>query len=789
MFLMGLLAAPVLARAGSIAWIGTAGPNVIVVVADARATEGTPATGASSWRINGVQPAAVGRWSYVQDEGPVVADSAIHMRHHIYLVSNAALVSGSVYNLATPFGPAVFTFVDDSSLCEAIKVNQVGYRGGGAPRIAMLGVMLGNLGSRAPVQPPTYRVVDVGNGMVVARGTAVFRKADTGSQAMSGEYAYVMDLAGVPDGGPYRVVVDGWGCSYPFGVGAEYMRQLYRVHARGLYHQRCGIALETPYTEHTRPMCHAGVEITDAEPEGFITAHGPLMEIHGGYHDAGDFDRRPGHTLIPAWMLMTYEAFPDRFADAQLNIPESGNGIPDWLDESIWGVLVWAYLQTPEGGVRAGTEADRHPTYGEVNAATDWLTYRTYRVDGFTTATACGLFAQVSRLLRPFDTARARAVLDRATRAWGYMRANALPNMHAAPRMYAALQLYLATGDQTYHQAFLADARLLLAGAPYPQQYNPFYWSANTIRDGQIFAPYFFSYLITSLPTDSVVRNGLAGLIAARANDVLGAMQASAYPNGSTYAPAWGTATAQGRYAEPLLLAYRLGGNRRLLDAAGLLADYCVGLNPLGRCWVTGLGAQPPSNPTHLDSYFTRERGLGPVPGIVPYGPFEAPGEISYQKIIWSKVYPAWDRQPLHRRYSEGWSLIPVNEFTTLETMVPNACMFAVLAESSTASGVPGGHLTNPDATVLRATCSPNVVAGPATIRLAGVAGRRVTLDLVDPGGRIVARLLHDAVVADDAPIAFSATDALGVPLASGLYRLRVAAGEQSAIIPIMIVR
>ena len=48
-------------------------------------------------------------------------------------------------------------------------------------------------------------------------------------------------------------------------------------------------------------------------------------------------------------------------------------------------IRAWECLQEEDGGIRAGFEADRHPTYGVVNAATDKLVYRTFARNGHTT--------------------------------------------------------------------------------------------------------------------------------------------------------------------------------------------------------------------------------------------------------------------------------------------------------------------------------------------------------------------------------------------------------------------
>ena len=97
-----------------------------------------------------------------------------------------------------------------------------------------------------------------------------------------------------------------------------------------------------------------------------VTGDEPTMTVYGGYHDAGDTDRRAYHMANPVINLMLYEAFPDLFVDDQFNIPDKfdenfnilgkGNGIPDIIDEAEWGTLAWEYLQNEDGSIHFGTE-------------------------------------------------------------------------------------------------------------------------------------------------------------------------------------------------------------------------------------------------------------------------------------------------------------------------------------------------------------------------------------------------------------------------------------------------
>lgn len=147
------------------------------------------------------------------------------------------------------------------------------------------------------------------------------------------------------------------------------MGEAFFVHARGLYHQRCS-PLDAQHTRWHRGDAHAtyrgGFAPDDADYDdhaaagwGFRDAAGAfhsfgrifevveatatdeaLPEVTGGWHDAGDYDRRPSHLMVVNDLAHAYLMSPATFAGGQLNLPESGNGIPDIVDEARWGVEV-----------------------------------------------------------------------------------------------------------------------------------------------------------------------------------------------------------------------------------------------------------------------------------------------------------------------------------------------------------------------------------------------------------------------------------------------------------------
>ena len=72
----------------------------------------------------------------------------------------------------------------------------------------------------------------------------------------------------------------------------------------------------------------------------------------GGWHDAGDYGKyivNAGITLGTS--LLAYESFPSKFNQDDLNIPESGNSIPDLLDEVRYELEWYLKMQNSNGGV------------------------------------------------------------------------------------------------------------------------------------------------------------------------------------------------------------------------------------------------------------------------------------------------------------------------------------------------------------------------------------------------------------------------------------------------------
>ena len=81
----------------------------------------------------------------------------------------------------------------------------------------------------------------------------------------------------------------------------------------------------------------------------------------------------------------------------------------------------------------------------------------------------------------------------------------------------------------------------------------------------------------------------------------------------------WGSNAVALNQALMLIQGYRLGGDRRQLDAAQAALDFVLGRHPSGYAMVTGFGTRSPLHPHHRPSGALPQ--LPPVPGMIVGGP------------------------------------------------------------------------------------------------------------------------------------------------------------------------
>lgn len=633
----------------------------------------------SLWKLDGQPVTAI-------DEFVTPAENC---DYHIYL-HVPKLVNGKRYTLETPHGNKNFVFDDKQILCESIKVNQNAYCAFSKVRYANFAIWLGTGGPK-PISGdvPAYTIFNAATGQPAAQGTLKLF-GDGQPDASSGDYVYRIDLSGVPEGGPYKISVKGYGCSYPFGVGGDFSRRLGYVEFRSLYYQRCGCPLVEPYARvNLRPEpCHTNVYDTlqraTTQDRVRVGTNDPKMTVYGGYHDAGDSDRLLYHLMVPATLLTTYEVFPGKFTDDQFNIPDKfdanyhilgkGNGTPDIIDEAAWGTLLWEYMQTTNGDVRWGDSTSGFPDW--VPFDRDQKRYGTMRVDDSATGFAAGLFLNLARVIKPYDPDRSAELQKRGERAFEAAGARFKPTH----KLYYAIQKYLLTGDQAAHDVV---KELAPRTSSFPDNYCM--EAGGFASSGNFWlASFFMSYLLeTNRPTDPNVVSALKAALKATADKEIGWLNGNAYPYGWTndvnfrqqYNYGQGHSTVQGQLAYPCLMQWAMTKDQKYLDVVSQLMDYTMGLNPIGKCYVSGIGSDSVHHPHDRESVYAQAQGWGPRPGLMVYG---GPN-VSGNKI---KQVPPLNQLSRERHYIDHLGSFAMNEFTVYQTLVFPAAIYPVLAPS-----------------------------------------------------------------------------------------------------------
>lgn len=630
------------------------------------------------WSLNGKQPEKIEKWAT-----PNWSGRDFGYEHHIYITMKEPFVQGQKYQLKTPYGETTFTFNTKEIICESIKTNQSAYSALSKVRYAHFAMWTGTGGGgKIEGKLPAYEVYEKKSGKSIVKGNLT----ELGENKNSGDFVYRMDISKVPEGGPYFLVVKGYGRSYPFGVGGVFSQKLSYLSFRGLLYERCGIEFKKPYYDYdVREICHPTVYVTNSAPREAritISPSDPIIKIRGGYHDAGDADRRDHHMIAPMVLLTYYDMFPERFSDLQFNLPDKfdkdwkpvgqGNGIPDIIDEAEWGTLVFEYLQEKNGGVRSGTERNGYPVTNTADSLAldrDTDQYGTFRISDNSTTLAAGLFAHLARAIKPYNKVRSAELQKRAELAWSFAGDSAsVPH-----KLYYYIQTYLLTGNQDIHRQLI---QLASEASKYEttHQDNP-----RSVPNGKlILGIHFFSYLLQDeRPKDQSVVKIFEDVIRKVADRRVSELNANIWPNGTSEPNRWwGSQTAQGQYADPLLMQWRLTSEQKYIDAASQLMDYNQGLNPMGKCFLTGTGFDRTEDPLHQDSYPMKANGWGPAPGIQVFGP----GNIRKLNKPIPSMIPDIATLPAQRQWMDNRRNVSGNEFTIPESLSYPAVVYTILS-------------------------------------------------------------------------------------------------------------
>lgn len=410
------------------------------------------------------------------------------MEHYIYLALPEPMSQGKTYKLSigagtgTDVAEKTFTFDIFNSRTEALHCNLVGYAPDYPVKAVDLYLWMGDGGGRdySDFEGNKVYIVDAASGEHEEIGEVSFWKQnakEAQSYNLIQSDVWNADFSSFSREGTFRIAVEGVGCSENFTVSGSIYYKPFEVSTKGFFYMRIGedtVGGIRPVPR--RPLYIPGVD--PPECKVFITTMQPYHEnwesfssgdywdkpndwkpyvkngsptnnrAIGGHSDAADWDRHFGHVSIIWDMLLPFILTKGAIADDNLGIAESGNGIPDIIDEARNEVDFWLSLRDGAGYSHGLTnpnsqdelyQAGTTPIAAWGNAANAAMLADCFRIAGKTELTQ----EYRDSAIIAFDYADAldNSMLDTAfDMNYGTMRGRDL-------RMMAAAYLYNVTAD------------------------------------------------------------------------------------------------------------------------------------------------------------------------------------------------------------------------------------------------------------------------------------------------------------------------------------------------------
>jgi len=477
-----------------------------------------------------------------------------------------------------------------------VRVNQVAYLPAG-PKSATL---VTEATTKLPWQ------LRSSDGTTVAHGWSVPRGVD----ASSGQNMHTIDFSGYRGPGRgFTLVADGE-TSRPFDIGTSDYEQLRLDSLKYYYTQRSGIAIR----DDLRPGYGRAAGHLDVAPnqgDSKVPCQPGVcdytLDVTGGWYDAGDHGKYVVNGGIATWeLLSTYErellactGEPGKLRDGTLAIPESGNKVPDILDEARWELEFLLKMQVPDGQPLAGMAHhkihDAQWTGLPLLPSDDPQKRELHPPSTQATLNLAATAAQAARLYRPYDRAFAARALTAARKAWSAALAH--PTMYASPAdgtgggtyddtdatddfYWAAAELYLTTGEKQFADHVL-DSPVNTADIFGPLGFD---WG-RTAAAGRLD--------LATVPSRLPGRDKIRQSVVKGADRYLATLDAQAY--GMPYAPVgnvydWGSNAQILNNGVVLATAYDITGAAKYRDGAVEGMDYILGRNALNMSYVTGYG-------------------------------------------------------------------------------------------------------------------------------------------------------------------------------------------------------
>lgn len=591
-----------------------------------------------------------------------------------------------------------------------IVVDQFGYLPN-ANKVAVLRDPINGYDSTQSYDPgERLELIDHTNDNIVFRGPTI---AWNGGQTdmISGDKAWWFDFSEYHKPGRYHIRDPKTGIRSPaFRIADDVYQPVLKHAMRTFYYQRAGIAKLPPYTSPAwqDQASHIGPG-QDSQARLYSEPNNPNTErdLSGGWYDAGDYHRYTAwHANNIITLLHAYQERPSAWSD-DYTIPESGNGIPDIIDELLWGLQWQEKMQNTDGGVLSILSVDHA---SPPSAALGPSVYGPASTHATLMAAASFAFAANvlgEAALHPSHKDYAQQLLLRAERAWRWAIKNPDVTFYnnegstagvgagqqetdeegrASDWRRAAVYLYAATGEaryQRYIQQHYKDTALIAWGG-----------HIDNFREQEASTMLFYASLANTDPTiakhlkntysKAIKRDSMLGTIRDKADPY------RAYLNQDHYV--WGSnrAKVQQGILFVNLQTYKL--SQQHTNSAQVAAQdylhYLHGVNPFGMVYLSNmylLGVERSVNEFY-HSWFANnsprwdrvgESVFGPAPGFLVGGPNSnytwdsccpsSCGSSTNNRLCRSQSLSPPQNQPALKAYKDFNNSWPLNSWSVTE--------------------------------------------------------------------------------------------------------------------------
>jgi endoglucanase len=546
--------------------------------------------------------------------------------------SNGTTASSAKAASSTPVAISSVAASSTAAVAGNIKLNQLGF----LPESAKWAVVPAGVATSFTVINATTNA-EVFSGSLSAAAT----------WSASEESVKLADFSSVKTPGDYLLHVEGVNDSYPFTIANDVYSALTAASIKAFYFNRNSAELLATHAGvFARPLGHPDTQVlVHVSAASAARPAGTIISSPKGWYDAGDYNKYIVNSGIATYSLLAaYEHFPDIFNGQNLNIPESGDALPDLLNETLWNLEWMLSMQDPnDGGVyHKLTNKNFDGTVMPHQATSE-----RYVVQKTTAAALdfAAVMATASRVVAQYENqlpGMSAKMLVAAESAWSWAVANPVITYKqpddiktgeygdgnlADEFFWAAAELYITSKKDVYYTAMKPTETV--ATVPSWGDVRSLGWiSLAHHRDN-----------LTAVADKQLIANRIDGL-AANLQSVWATSAYRVTMQKNDFV--WGSNSVALGQAMMLVQGYRLNGKREYLDAAQAMLDYVLGRNATDMSFVTGYGDKSTSHPHHRPS--EADGIVEPIPGFIAGGP--QPGQqdksdcgVSYPSNIAAKSY------------------------------------------------------------------------------------------------------------------------------------------------------